>query len=376
MTGRERFIAAFRHEAVDRVPTFEQSVASTVASDLLGRPALTGTTDLHHDQAVASLQGEAAYEDFIERTLADNLALAEHLGFEAVSVPWLLARPTKQLSQTEFLYGDPESGPWQVRRFDPEVRSFGVARSGGEPQTEQDIERLLDRRERDLDDYRPTPETAFPLQARLMELSGGRREVVGVAFIQIPIEPLWLMMTVLRSDLVARHLDLAAEITLRNLECQAAMGLRVIWAGGDLANDAGPLYGPKVFRELVLPRVQRITARSRELGLYYLFRTDGNLWSIAADFFGQSGIHGYGEIDSDAGMDPVEVRRRYPGVTLWGGVACGSLLHRGTSEAVRAEVRRVVDGCEGRGIIIGSSNSILHGTPPENVVAMIDEARR
>jgi len=374
MTGKERFLAAFRHEAVDRVPLMEQSVASTVASALLGRPALTGTTMLHRDEAEAWLAGDEAHEEFMERVLRDNVAVADLLGHDAVSVPWLSPRPTKKLTDTDYLYGDEADGQWCIRRYDPESRTFGVVRKGGVA-TEADLQRDIEARERALEERRPGPED-FVRQARLAEMVGDRMEVVGSGGIAIPLEAFWLEMVALRPDLIDRHLDVSAESAIRNIECQAAMGRRVLWAGGDLADNHGPLYGPKVFREMVLPRVQRITRRCHELGLLYLFRTDGNLWSIGDDFFVASGIHAYGEIDVDAGMDLVEIRRRYPKVALWGGLSCGRLLHHGTVEEVRAETRRVIDGLAGRGLILGSSNSILHGTPPGNVLAMVDESRR
>lgn len=375
MTGKERFIAAFKHEPVERVPLFEQSVASSVASALLGRPALTGTTDLHHDQAEEALKGDEAYEAFIDRVLRDNVALAETLGHSAVSVPWLMPKPTKKLSDVEYLYGDPDSGPWWIRRYDPASRTFGVADHGGAPETMDELERELDRREAALVDYHCGPDD-FMMHRRLAELTGGRLEVVGQGGIAIPLDEVWLMATALRPDLVERHLDLSVETVSRTFKVQAAEGIRVIWGGYDLASNQGPIYGPRVFREMVLPRIQRMTAKCRELGMYYLFRTDGRLWDIADEFFVASGIHGYGEIDVDAGMDLVEVRRRYPKVTLWGGLSCGKLLRHGSVEEVRAETRRVIDGVGRAGLIFGSSNSILHGTPPENVLAMVDEAGR
>lgn len=375
MTGKERFRAAFQHEAVDRVPLFEQSFASTVASELLGMPVLTGTTDLHHDQAEASLAGDEAYEAFLDRVLRDNVALAERLGHSAVSVPWLMPRPTKKLSGREYLYGDPDKGPWCVRRYDPESRSFGVAREGGGPTEMEDLEAGLDRLEAAARAGDGAP-PEYPLHRKLMALVGDRMDVVGGAGIAIPLTEVWLAATALRPDLVERHLDLNVRSAIRAIEAQAAVGIRVIWGGYDLADNRGPIYGPRVFRELVLPRIQRMTERCRELDIFYLFRTDGKLWDIGEEFFIQSGIHAYGEIDVDAGMDLVEVRRRYPNVALWGGLSCGKLLRHGTVDEVRAETRRVVDGVGKRGLVFGSSNSILHGTPVENVLAMTDEAQK
>ena len=46
-SGRERILAAFRGEPTDRVPCFEQSISSTFASKVLGRPAHTGMGELH-----------------------------------------------------------------------------------------------------------------------------------------------------------------------------------------------------------------------------------------------------------------------------------------------------------------------------------------
>lgn len=376
MTGKERFLAAMKCQAVDRVPLFEQSVASSVASELLGRQALVGTTDLHHDQAEAMLRGPEEYQAFLDRVLRDNLAVAEALGHSAVSVPWLLpSKPTRKLSENEYLYGNPDQGPWCIRRYDPESRSFGTATEGGGPQTMEDLEAELDRREATLDDYHPAADD-FPLQKKLMALSGGRLEVPGGSGIAIPLTEVWLMATALRPDLVKRYLDLGVEMAGRSMAAQAAAGLKVMWGGYDLADNRGPIYGPRVFRELVLPRIRRMTDRARQLGLSYLFRTDGRLWDIGREFFVQSGIHAYGEIDVDAGMDLVEVRRRYPQVALWGGIACGTLLQHGTPEAIRAEVRRVIEGVGTRGLVFGSSNSILHGTPVANVMAVVDEVNK
>ncbi|MBN2581631.1 MAG: hypothetical protein JXL80_01085 [Planctomycetes bacterium] len=377
MTGKERIAAAFRHESVDCVPLFEQSVASSVASALLGREAHTGTTVLHRDCAEASTRGRTAYDEFVERVLDDNVALADLLGHDAVSVPWMLPyEPTRKLDELNYLTGDPDKGPWRIRRYDPASQSFGVAKCGGLPETEADLEREVAAQERRVAEAGPATAADFPLQQKMLDRVGDRLEVVGVGGLQIPLEPLWLEMTLLRPDLVERWLDAGVTSVCRLMEAQAAMGLRVIWGGYDLADNNGPIYGPKVFRNLVLPRLQQITRRADELGLWFLFRSDGKLWSIADDFFEASGIHGYGEIDIDAGMDLLEVRRRYPRVTLWGGISCGRLLRLGTPDEVRAETRRVVDGLAGIGHIFGSSNSILHGTPPENVLAMTDEARR
>jgi uroporphyrinogen decarboxylase len=153
-------------------------------------------------------------------------------------------------------------------------------------------------------------------------------------------------------------------------------GVSVLWAGGDLASNAGPLYSPAMFRRLLLPRLQRITEAAHEAGLVYLFRTDGDVWSIAEELFVASGIDAYGEIDNDAGMDPVQIAGEFPHLTLWGGISCGRTLALGNPETVREATRRVMEACkQGGGLIFGSSNSIHMGVPTQNFVAMQEAAR-
>jgi uroporphyrinogen decarboxylase len=131
-----------------------------------------------------------------------------------------------------------------------------------------------------------------------------------------------------------------------------------------------------MFRRFLRPRLQQLTEAAHAHGLVYLFRTDGNVWSIAEDLFVNSGIDGYGEIDIDAGMDLPEVKRRFPHLTLWGGMSCGQLLSFGTPQMVREEVQRVMEACKpGGGLIFGSSNSVHVGVPTENFVAMQEAAR-
>jgi uroporphyrinogen-III decarboxylase len=105
----------------------------------------------------------------------------------------------------------------------------------------------------------------------------------------------------------------------------------------------------------------------------YIFRTDGWLWPLMEMIFGEIGCEGYGEIDAAAGMDLGEVRSKFPRLVFWGNVPCGTLLIHGTPDQVRAFARQCVEKTDGgRGLILGSSNCLAHGTPAENVLAMLE----
>ncbi len=82
-----------------------------------------------------------------------------------------------------------------------------------------------------------------------------------------------------------------------------------------------------------------------------------------------------GEIEGDAGMDLVRLKKEYGHLTFWGNVSC-DILCRGTKADVINETKRCIDAAaKGGGYIFGTSNSVLSGTPPENVIAMYETAR-
>jgi uroporphyrinogen-III decarboxylase len=146
--------------------------------------------------------------------------------------------------------------------------------------------------------------------------------------------------------------------------------------GHDMASDAGPFYSPRVFHELLLPRLERMTAACHRCGLRYLFASDGNLWPVAEDLFGASGLDGYLEIDRTAGMDLGRLRERFPHLVLLGNISSRT-LHMGSPEEVAAEARSCLEEARrSGGIIVGLSNYAQPGTPARNLEALIETLDR
>ncbi|HUU55313.1 MAG TPA: uroporphyrinogen decarboxylase family protein, partial [Armatimonadota bacterium] len=239
------------------------------------------------------------------------------------------------------------------------------------------IEKAVAAAEREAEDAAPpTVEEMAELHA-LAHAAGGERAVnSGVGFIQIPTEAAWLEAAASRPDLIERSLDAVVRQALVAIPELPKYGISVLWAGGDLASNGGPIYSPAMFRRFILPRLKTIVEAAHAAGLRYVFRTDGDIRPIAQELLVESGVDGYGEIDIDAGMDPVELKERFPKLTMWGGLSCGKVLVGASPEGVRAEVRRVLEQCKpGGGFIFGSSNSIHTGIPTENFLAMQEAAR-
>jgi uroporphyrinogen decarboxylase len=145
----------------------------------------------------------------------------------------------------------------------------------------------------------------------------------------------------------------------------------VVLGGGDLAGNLGPFYSPAMFRAVVLPGYVKALAELNRMGVHYVFRSDGNLWSLVDMLFGEAACPGYGETDRDASMTVAAVRARFPQLVIWGNVS-SSLLARGTPAQVREQAEAALAESGGRGYFQGCSNALIQGTAVENVRAMFN----
>ncbi|MBC7287639.1 MAG: hypothetical protein H5T86_06250 [Armatimonadetes bacterium] len=377
MLPRQRIEAAFAGAKPDKVPVFHAGWSSWAASVVLGREAFVGGGIQQWREACALWEGPDAHAEFLERSFRDAVAVSLASGQDMLRVEyWRYAlKPTERIDEYTFLYGDPD-GRFEVRRFDPQTELYQVVDRSPEPEpTYEELERQVDTMERSLDSYRPGPQT-FPEYARAFTVFGVDYAIAGAGVgLGIGQSEVWLRAVAERPDLVGRWLDVQAERACRNASAMRQIGIKFLRGGGDFAGKHGPIYSPKAFRELMVPRLRKTSECCHRLGCFHLFASDGNLWPVADDLFGQSGVDGYYEIDKLAGMDLRLLRARFPELTLIGGIDSRT-LHLGTREQVVAETLEALEAAHELGrIIVGVSNYPVPGTPPENIIAMLDTIR-
>ena len=181
-----------------------------------------------------------------------------------------------------------------------------------------------------------------------------------------------LMAVVTEPELVRGLVEMSVDVNLELAEEVAARGVKIVYTGDDFAYNKGPLMSPKHFRELFYPGLKRVVQGFKELGLYVIKHTDGNIWPII-DMIIDSGIDCLDPIDPQAGMDLGEVKAKYgQRVALKGNVDCAHLLSFGTEdEVVEATKTALKKGMPGGGFILSSSNSIHSAVKPENYAAML-----
>ncbi len=185
-----------------------------------------------------------------------------------------------------------------------------------------------------------------------------------------------LMAIVLEPALVKALVEMSVTVNLELAKEVVARGVKIIYTGDDYAYNKGPLMSPKHFREFFYPALCRVMGGYKELGLYTIKHTDGNLWPIL-DMIINSGIDCLDPIDPQAGMDLGEVKAKYGNqVALKGNVDCAQLMTFGTPDEVAEATKETLrKGMPNGGFILSSSNSIHSAVKPENYVAMLKTLR-
>ena len=137
------------------------------------------------------------------------------------------------------------------------------------------------------------------------------------------------------------------------------------FAGGDIAAKNGPLFSPKMYRELLMPHHKRLFGYFNERGLLTQYHTDGN----ARPFFDlliESGVRAVHPLEVKAGNDLVELKRDFGDrLVLFGGIDVRALS--GTKEEIDREVRtKKPVAMKGGGYIYCTDHSVAPTVSLEN----------
>jgi hypothetical protein len=377
MTHRQRIEAAFAGRPTDRVPIFDQTVFSNVASAALGRPLDVGGGQLRYREVCSWLGGEAAHAEFVDKMLQDVAWLYRQVGYDMIRMPWReTRRPTSRIDDFTFLFGNRED-VWAVCSYSPETGNWheidNYLRHEGADRLIQEMRGQV----KAYDGAAPPDESAFTEWDRLVALAGPDfAAATGAGGIGFGMhEPAWLEALCLEPDLLRQWHDQHSDRQIAAIEGYHRHGASVCLAGGDFCYNAGPAYSPELFRRIVLPGLKRMVEACNRLGMHYIYRTDGDTWKVADLLFAEAGCHGYGEIDYSAGMRLKDLRRAYPHLCLFGNIDCAGVLVKGTPDDVRRAVDENLRETAGLGHVLGSSNSVIYETPPANYLAMLDAAK-
>lgn len=149
------------------------------------------------------------------------------------------------------------------------------------------------------------------------------------------------------------------------------VGLDCVTHCTDYCFNAGPFLSPSMFAEFVTPYLQEIIGSQRDLGLYVILHTDGNIMPIIDQLL-SARPHALHSLDPMAKVDIGEVKRLYGGeVCLCGNVNCAILHMESPRKVILDTLRTIKEASPGGGHILCTSNVPFKGMPLENYLAML-----
>ena len=144
----------------------------------------------------------------------------------------------------------------------------------------------------------------------------------------------------------------------------------------DYCFNRGPFLSPDMFAEVVTPYLGKAIKGYRELGLYAIKHTDGNIMPIL-DQLVETNPHALHSLDPQAGIDIAEIKNRIGDrIALIGNVNCG-LLQSGTDEQCIESARYALrHGMPNGGYIFSTSNCVYTGMPLARYELVLDVWRK
>ena len=161
--------------------------------------------------------------------------------------------------------------------------------------------------------------------------------------------------------------EACADMAIGNFDAAVAAGIEFdgAFAGGDLAGKNGPLFSPRMYRELLMPHHRRMFQHFNSRGAPTLLHADGDERPLL-DSFIEAGVKALHPLEVKAGMDLLELKRRYAGrLVLFGGIDVRAL--GGSREDIDREIRtKVPVAMEGGGYIYCVDHSVAPSVSLEN----------
>ena len=189
----------------------------------------------------------------------------------------------------------------------------------------------------------------------------------------------WLEDLLLRPAFAEGMLEWVADFWIvasrRALE-EAGEFADLVWFGDDVGTQKSTLIRPELYRQRIKPVHKRMVEVVKPFGKPVIYHSCGAIYPLIPDLI-DVGIDVLNPIQVSAkGMETTRLKREYgQDLVFWGAIDSQGVLPQGSAAEVRGEVRqRIEDLGPGGGYVLAAAHNIQADVPPENVVAMFEEA--
>ncbi|MCL5986798.1 MAG: uroporphyrinogen decarboxylase family protein [Actinobacteria bacterium] len=177
-----------------------------------------------------------------------------------------------------------------------------------------------------------------------------------------------LMFTAQYPDAILRFNERIADFMISSAKDQfkASGG---VFAGfyvyGDVAWKGGMLFSPKLWRQCYYDPLKRICSSIHEMGLKVIYHGCGDARAIFDDLI-EAGIDCYNALEAKAGIDVVELKRKYKNRLSYNGNIDVRVLESGNKEEIKKEILHKLNAAKGGGFIPQADHSISGEVSPDS----------
>jgi len=179
-------------------------------------------------------------------------------------------------------------------------------------------------------------------------------------------------------DRMAKFIDRLGDFLAGIVEGQIAATdgkLSGLYIWGDVAYDKGMFFSPEYWRRVYKPQLTKICDAAHAAGLKTIYHGCGNASPVFEDMI-EAGVDAYNPLEAKAGLDVVELKRRFGARWAFNGNIDVRVLATNNREAIRREVLTKLNAAKGGGFVVQSDHSVPDNVAPDNydyVVQLVRE---
>ncbi len=210
----------------------------------------------------------------------------------------------------------------------------------------------------DVDEHFIAPNFGFALFERAWSLRGFDQLLMDMVD-----QPAWV------EELLERITSIQLALARRFL----AQGVDGGYFGDDYGAQRSLLFSPRLWRQMIKPRLERLFAVFRDAGLPVILHSDGDIWPILPDLV-DIGLTCLNPVQPEV-MEHTRLQREFGRhLSFYGGISTQEVLPKLTSQEVRAATLACVRNLApaGTGFILGPSHRMQSDIPAQNVQAMLE----
>jgi hypothetical protein len=177
-------------------------------------------------------------------------------------------------------------------------------------------------------------------------------------------------------ELIHKWLQAIADFEVKRIHDIADYSLSpLVLSYCDIAWNNGLIFSPDFLRKELIPFVKQNVDAWHSHGIKVFYHSEGDVRAIIPDLI-EAGVDGIHPVEPMAGMSTKEIKEKFPGLLMIGGLDNSQMLNRWSMDEIDNAVKEALLGGKKSGGYIISSSEIHPACDPERVVKMWDSEIR